>query len=757
MKKELLAPAGDIEAGYAALYYGADAVYLGLQKFSARATATNFDEDNLNQFVGYAHSLGRKVYAAINTVVQERELSDLLLTLDICSRCHIDAVILQDLGVARIIREQYPELELHASTQMAVHNKEGALALQKMGFSRVVIARELSLREIKEIAAIPGLETEAFIHGALCFSYSGLCMFSSFESGRSANRGKCLYPCRANFDGESGEKHYFSMKDMAMQEEILKMPVTSLKIEGRKKSALYVAAVTDYYRNILDGNGANINKEENIKQIFSRPWTKFHLKGKNKDVIDRDFVGHRGLLIGKVEQIQKSKIIFKTHHEIARYDGIQIDIVGQEKPFGFSVQSLRVNGKNVFEAKADEIVEVMLPPLGATKIQKGQAIYLASSSKVKGTYDYKKPKPNEYRQRLGLDIKVVIEKGRVEAICGEYRAEICGEFSPAMNVNKTAQAVCNAFSKTGDTDFELDNLEVENKSDLFVPLSLLNELRRNLYAQIEVEHKYGKLETVSEKICHSQSQWVVKTDDVSCLAKLDINDLAEVIVLLKPEMKIDSLKGLPKNKIRLALPAVCRNPDNYMQLIKSLLGAGYKKWEIANYWGLSVLPEKGIDLSFDSSLYVLNSQAMLMAKELGVSKVAFSVEDTMSNLLTLNEKAVLPTSLVVYQDVSLFISANCIRNNTCAQCSHEDKWINLRKDGVKYQALSSNCQLMMFADKAYCISDVANKINADFYRADFCYKKYSADKVAEIMQKLMKFETISNTQSANVERNVDLF
>ena len=143
MKKELLAPAGDIEAGYAALYYGADAVYLGLKHFSARATAANFDETELNAFVGYAHNLKRKVYAAVNTLVQESELPELLKSLDICSNCRVDGIILQDLGVARIIKEQYPELELHASTQMAVHNKQGALALQKIGFKRVVLAREL--------------------------------------------------------------------------------------------------------------------------------------------------------------------------------------------------------------------------------------------------------------------------------------------------------------------------------------------------------------------------------------------------------------------------------------------------------------------------------------------------------------------------------------------------------------------------------------------------------------------------------------
>ena len=168
-KQELLAPAGDIEAGYAALYYGADAVYLGLSKFSARATATNFDADTLDEFTAYAHNLNRKVYVALNTVLQESELPELIKSPDICTRCKVDGLIIQDLGVARVMREQYPWFEMHASTQMAVHNKEGALFLQKMGFKRVVLARELTAAEIREIAAIPNLETEAFIHGALCY------------------------------------------------------------------------------------------------------------------------------------------------------------------------------------------------------------------------------------------------------------------------------------------------------------------------------------------------------------------------------------------------------------------------------------------------------------------------------------------------------------------------------------------------------------------------------------------------------------
>ena len=269
MKPELLAPAGDIEAAYAALFYGADALYLGLSQFSARATATNFSFEELCEITNYAHTKNAKIYVTINTLLQDNQLSDLIKMLDYCVHSGTDAVIIQDLGVARVVKEKYPELQMHASTQMAVHNVQGALALKKLGFSRVVLARELTLPEIKEIASIKGLETEAFIHGALCYAYSGLCLFSSMETGMSANRGKCLYPCRALFGGDLGKKHLFSMKDMALQEDVLKMPVSSLKIEGRKKNALYVAAVTNYYRRILDGKSTE-NLQQDIQQIFAR-------------------------------------------------------------------------------------------------------------------------------------------------------------------------------------------------------------------------------------------------------------------------------------------------------------------------------------------------------------------------------------------------------------------------------------------------------------------------------------------------------
>ena len=753
-KHELLAPAGDVEAGYAALYYGADAVYLGLSKFSARATATNFDEPTLDEFTAYAHSLKRKVYVALNTVLQESELPELINSLDICTRCKVDGLIIQDLGVARVMQEKYPWFEMHASTQMAVHNKEGALFLQKMGFKRVVLARELTKAEIAEISAIEGLETEAFIHGALCYSYSGLCQFSALEYGRSANRGKCLYPCRACFKDEKGrEQHLFSMKDMALQEDILNLPADSLKIEGRKKSALYVAAVTDYYRKILDGKGADVNREERIKQIFSRPWCKFHFNGKDKSVIDRNFVGHRGLLIGEAEGVFHGKLRFKTNYKIARYDGLQIDAEGNEKPFGFSAQKLFIGKKSVFEAPENTLVEVELP----TKyphIQKSAKIYLASSSEVKGAYHYEKPKPNEFKNTYPIEVRVQAYSDKLTAVCRDFKAVVEGSFSVAENIQKSAEAVQKAFNKTGDTKFELKSLEFTNPKNLFVPASMANELRRRLYEQIKIETPQIALPKVDiRKKDGKTQQFVIKVDNLDYLNLLDLENFAEIIWLINPDDNLTKLRNLPKNKIRIALPAVCRHPKIYEKIIAELLESGYKKWQVANYWGLEILPINKLDIAFDSTLYMLNTQAISMAKKIGAGRVALSLEDIKLNVCNLAEKSPLKTELIIYQDTPLFTSVGCIRDNDCKNCKQGEKWFDLEREGTKFKALSRNCQMMIFDNRPYCIAMEAQNVPADFLRLDFCYRAYTSEKVKDVVDKLLKFEDIKNIIKGNFLAN----
>lgn len=741
-KQELLAPAGDIEAGYAALYYGADAVYLGLSKFSARATATNFDEQTLDEFTAYAHSLKRKVYVALNTVLQESELESLIECLDICTRCHIDGLIIQDLGVARVVKKSYPFFEMHASTQMAVHNKEGALFLQKIGFKRVVLARELTLSEIKEIASIKGLETEAFIHGALCYCYSGLCQFSAIEYGRSANRGKCVYPCRAAFSYQHKKEHLFSMKDMALEQDVLKLPVTSLKIEGRKKSALYVAAVTDYYRRILDGKGADVSRAENIKQIFSRPWCKFHFDGRNKSIIDRDFVGHRGLLIGQIESINRGLICFKTAHQIARHDGLQIDVTNIEKPFGFSVQNIFVNHKSCLKANSGDFISVELPEK-YPDLHIGDKVYLSSSSEVKGSYHYETPKPHSFHNTYDIEVVVKIDENSVKAFYGEFQETIFGKFETAKNPQISQDAVKKAFAKTGDTVFKLKNIQVENPQNLFVPVSLLNELRRGLYSKIKIDIHHGTLPPLSEpNILSKTTRYKIKVDNLTYLENVDLDLFAEIIYLIEPSDDISKLQLFPKEKVRIALPTVCRRPALYAEIVQKLLEFGYNKWEAGNYWALEILSGKNLDICLDSSLYMLNSQAISFAKEIGVKEVTLSLEDTKENTRKLIKNSPLLTTLVVYQDVPLFTSVGCIRNNDCRNCNRKEQWVEIKDKDRRFKVLSKDCQTYVFDERAFCIAQNIDDLSPDYLRIDFCYIDYKSEDVAKICRQIYKKQDI---------------
>ena len=235
---ELLSPAGNFECAISAFTYGADAVYLGLKSFSARADAMNFSDTELLSITSLAHARGKRVYVAINTVIQNSEISGLLEKLTVCTNAHVDGIILQDFSLIPLIKKYFPSLPMHASTQMAVHNLDGAIQLRDMGFSRVVLARELSFSEIENITRNCGIEVEVFIHGALCYSYSGQCLMSSFKGGRSGNRGTCAQPCRQKYkiDGLKKEDYYLSPCDLSLfnrLKELADMNISCIKIEGR--------------------------------------------------------------------------------------------------------------------------------------------------------------------------------------------------------------------------------------------------------------------------------------------------------------------------------------------------------------------------------------------------------------------------------------------------------------------------------------------------------------------------------------------
>ncbi|MBR1777261.1 MAG: U32 family peptidase [Alphaproteobacteria bacterium] len=760
---ELLAPAGQLDSGYAAFAYGADAVYLGLTRFSARAEAENFTPEALIDFVRYAHGLNKRVLTAVNTIFFEEEKADLIETLQAAADAGADGVIVQDLGTARLIRKYFPSLRLHASTQMAVHNRDGVEALRDLGFKRVVLARELTLEEIKDICRVPGIEKEVFIHGALCYCYSGLCLFSSLYAGRSANRGKCVYPCRESFHIEEEDKHVFSMKDMAQNENVLLLEqagVDALKIEGRKKSPLYVAAVTDYYRSILDGekNKAILQeKRDKISCIFSRPTTEFFLKSrKNFNVIDPDIVGHRGLFLGRIKVCAahggRRHISFKTTASVSRYDGIQIDLPKEERPFGFSAETLRVNGKNVFEVKAGQNVEISLPDK-APFIPVGAAVYLASSNAVKTAFPYARPK--EAETLIGkINVSVDMNDSYVTAEAVGQSVTIQGEFAGAKSLETAENVVRSAFAKTGGTGLELENLTVRNTQRRFIPLSVLNDLRRRLYERVrnvlqqtaamrktEEKERILKQESALAVQVKPKKSFSVKTDDEAFCAELIKTDnpaIDEIVFMLSPKTDLSLFDFKKKNKIRIALPAIARQWEiqALKQKTEALTATGFDKFEIANAWGLNIFKNKKVDLSFDWPVYVANLSAAQAVLEMGAA--FFVVSPEAPDPTGLFQAFPSQAAGVVYQDPPLFISESCpyaAVENKCRNCGGKRSEIITSRYG-SFVSVMKDCRHFLLGERPRIKKKEMIKSGACLLRAEFMYRSETPQQRMIILQKL---------------------
>ncbi len=305
---ELLAPAGSVESFRAAIAAGANAVYLGLTDFNARLRARNFTMKTLSYAVPYAHEKGVKVYVTFNILIKQAELEGAVQFLYQLDQIGVDAVIVQDLGIARIAAAEFPKLRLHASTQMSVHNSAGVEACRRLGFRRVVLARELTLAEIGSIGASTGVQLETFVHGALCYSLSGMCLASSFFGGSSGNRGRCTQVCRRAFDKRAGEApgYFFSPGDFSAIDHLAGLAragVSSLKIEGRMKSAHYVKTVVSAYRMALDNPDKTAEAERALEGDRGRRKIRLFLNGVCQDgIIEPGEASGIGALVGKVEK-----------------------------------------------------------------------------------------------------------------------------------------------------------------------------------------------------------------------------------------------------------------------------------------------------------------------------------------------------------------------------------------------------------------------------------------------------------------------
>lgn len=666
---ELLAPAGTPEAAWAALAYGADAVYAGLPRFSARAEAGNFSAEALDELIGYAHHLGRRVFITFNTLVQQRELNDAMETLVLIRDLNADGVIVQDMGVVRLIQKNFPQLRLHASTQLAVHNLEGAKQLALLGFKRVVLARELSLKEIAHISWNCGIETETFIHGALCYSYSGLCLFSSHLLGRSGNRGRCAYCCRQPFrDSDGKETLPFSMKDFsaaAHLPELLSAGVAALKIEGRMKSPLYVAAVTDFYRKALAGDTVDSEQRlADIQTIFGRPSTDLYLEDSEASPADPVNDGHRGAWIGTVKAVIGSWLILHSNRALQKHDGLKVEMAGETSAFGFAADEMRLasdlDSKRRFELPADADIALRLPA-DHPRLENGAAVYCSYSQAVRQRYEFTAPRPGLFRQRKPVNISVSQSPDKVvlTASAGAVKAELVlsGPFEPARQPEKSATTIRQCFEKLGDTDWKLGELVIEG-SAVFIPVSVLNDTRRQLIEQFSNvwatrPKMFQTLETFPVAPAPCEGFWSVKSRSFQPLQNID-----EFVLEIDPSRpeEIEKAHAFYADNLRLALPVIIRGAEAaaFRESIASL--PDQQKWEASNVGGLNLLQGKP-DITADWPLYTMNSQAALQWREQGVGQFVLSPEDGEDNWFGLIEQLGDAAVVPVYQHTPLMISA----------------------------------------------------------------------------------------------------
>jgi putative protease len=830
---ELLAPAGGPDAAFAAFHFGADAIYLGLKKFSARAEAENFTLEELDEITAYAHSLEprRRVFVTINTLIRQDELAELVEAVAALADIGVDALIIQDLGVYHLVREHFPSMELHASTQLSVHNRAGAQVLQRLGFQRVVLARELTFEEVRDITGAAGIETEVFIHGALCYSYSGLCLFSSQTLGRSGNRGKCAYSCRDSYevsgapltlrDGSSVRRDPttgfpFSMKDLALPDHLPALRsagVSCFKIEGRKKSPLYVATTTSYYRQLIDGTLSaeeRPEREAEMQSVFSRPWTRLFVQShKDKEVADRDTVGHRGTPIGTVETVvaahsAEARLRFRTRRPVERHDGLQIDLPVLGKPFGFAVDRLWTvapgrKGKRseVYQAAAGALVEVGLPR-EHPPLPEGAPVYCSSSQAVKQKYRHARPKPGLYRTRRSVAIEAVLTQNELSVmahITGDVKVtrSLAGPFEAARDAAAMEQAARAAFEKLGDTPLELASFTWRNEGGHFVPVSRLNPLRREVVAALETELHRRQ----TDGVAHLQTtvgprspsgnrrqreafHWSIKVDRIDALGALEDQDLVDVEELiidiardhttLLQEKLTSWEQRVGRDRLRLALPPLTRawEDRSLRHKIALLRTAGWSRWEAGNLSAWSYLgldpqqPVMDIDLSTDWSVYVLNRLAALELTRLGVRRITLSPEDGLANVRSLLAEFGPRAVLIVYQDTPMFLAESCAYANLIggcpgkANCSFESMDM-VSSHGEKVTALDYHCRTIVLNQGPFCLAPRLSELaaaGATCLRADFIYRKYEPAEVRERWRLIRAGKTVPGGHAANFDRGV---
>lgn len=587
MKKELLSPAGNFQTLKQVIHNGCDAVYLGGKKFGARKFADNFDNDEMIKAIKYCHLYGVKIYVTVNTMIYENEIEEVIDYIRFLHKNKVDALIMQDIGLIRRVRSIFPNLEIHASTQLHTHNDEQIKLLKELGVSRIVVAREMSIDDINNLTT--DLEIEAFVHGALCVCYSGQCLFSSLLLNRSGNRGECAGICRLPFELFENDKkvsaqgkYLLSTKELCTLDhvkELMESNITSFKIEGRMKNSTTIGFITRLYRMMIDKYYNNedliVTDEdyEKLKLLFNREFTKGYLfNDYGSELMNIKSPNHVGIEIGEVIDINKDKIKIRLSKPVNQLDGIRFmnEDKGMILNYLYNEKNLLVN-----HAKKDEIVFV------------DNKINLKELTKVNKTIDSKQIKEleelKEKKIAINMFAKASFNGFSLEITDGinvvRKDAKIVEE---AINSSTTCERIKEQLEKLGNTPFKLDKIKLDIDNNLFIPIKEINEIRRDLINElIYIRENSGK--TFVEKKDNINYQ-LIKQD------KINLNVLVRTEEQLKAciDNNVDNIyitniklyESYKKDNIYLRLDRVNKKHKEYINenlLITEIGGIFYAK------------------------------------------------------------------------------------------------------------------------------------------------------------------------------------
>ena len=697
-KVELLAPAGSVQSFFAAIESGADAVFCGLKVFSARAKAKNFTMEELSQLVGYAHRLNKKLYVALNTLVKENELPELITVLQELEYLSVDGLIIQDLGLYYLLHTYFPKVPIHASTQMVIHNLAGALFLEKLGFERVVLARELSLIEISHISMNSTIEIEHFIHGALCYSMSGHCLFSSYIDGRSGNRGRCIQPCRRRYHHDDNSGFYFSTSDFSAIEmipQLIDAGVMSLKIEGRMKSPEYVAAVVSAYRTVLDAkkgdeqNSIKLAKEQ-LETAMGRKSSPGFLPGKGSaDIVLPKRKGGVGKIIGKVERLQGNSVSFKTAGRIHIGDRLRIQPGNDRAGQGFTVRNLYLGKKSSKIASKGSFVSIPLPPMVKKgKVRVGDLVFLLVSGQSFS-------KSEEACRRQLKTAPVPAQQMNLSIVCNEndssliVAADIGDEvvscvYPVEMILAKKSplsrETLFKVFAHTGYPELLLSKFDVNSLPPVVIKPSRLKEIRRDFYGNIQEKISHSRLKqtslrlrSIKETVCgggeickttKSSQLYIVTDQEIDLMILADNPELIFIFPitreLFEGASSLQFLSDIKKRQLIWDLPSVVFDTEysEVEELVAMAIEAGFSSFRLNNpshFEFFNTLPD--VSLISGPWLYALNSQTMKTLDACGVNLISLSIEDDRQNFKNLLNKSHRENLLItVYSPIELFTS-----------------------------------------------------------------------------------------------------